>query len=78
MNSCPTQPIDVRGSAHVFRRQSPVQAPERFGYTPGSFRGAMSSVSESSFCHRRPSYRQKIITLRKQNSSVYDIRALDR
>ena len=45
------------------------------------------TLSESSFCHkrRRPScrrprerLRQKIITLRKQNSSVYDIRdALD-
>ena len=86
--SPPTQPIDSTSSAHVFRRQSPVSRGGRAGSAthPGVFAScAMSSaktLSESSFCHkrRRPKLppprerlRQKIITLRKQNSSVYDI-----
>lgn len=68
------------------------EAAERFGYTPGSFRVLchefrrnpqreffLPQTKTAKLPPPRERLRQKIITLRKQNSSVYDIRdALNR
>ncbi len=72
-------------------RAPSAEAAERFGYTPGSFRVLchefrknpqreffLPQTKKAKLPPPRERLRQKIITLRKQNSSVYDIRdALD-
>ena len=91
--SPPTQPIDSTRLCARFSSTEPRQQrrAERFGYTPGSFRVLchefrknpqreffLPQTKKAKLPPPRERLRQKIITLRKQNSSVYDIRdALD-
>jgi len=73
--------------AYFVEKLSSADAAARFGYTPGSFRVLChefrKDMDRSFFCsptkpsgsRGRGGVRDKIITLRKQNQSVYDIRA---
>jgi hypothetical protein len=72
--------------AYFVENLSSQQAADRFGYTPGSFRGLVhqfrQNPGQSFFAARRAAAneavrpdprRQKVVALRKQNLSVYDI-----